>query len=493
MPLKSLRLPALLALAGASSVFSFAPLEVPGLIFAALALLFWAIARAPSPRAAAGRGFAFGLGFFVGNVHWVYISMHTFGGMPGWMAAGCVLLFAAYLALFPALAAWLAQRWPCPSALRWPLLLPTLFILTEWLRGWLFTGFAWANIGTSQVKLLAGWFPLLGVYGVGWLLATVTALTVWRWRWGLAAFVAVTLGGLGWQQVAWTQADKERVSVSLVQGGIPQSERWDMRLFDNTLVRYLSLVSQTRGQLVLLPEAAIPVLFSSMPADYLEALQQQVAPRGAALVSGFITGEEGAYLNSVITLNGTPQRYNKHHLVPFGEFVPLPSIFGWMYDFMAMPMSGFDRGGLVQAPLVLGATRLAANVCYEDIFGDELRHTAAQATLLANVSNMAWFDGSWAAEQHLQMARARALETGRWMIRATNTGATAIVDYQGKIVSQLPPGGPGILEGKVENRSGLTPYLRWGDAPVLVLLGGLVLLLAALGYHQARSRQPVVQ
>lgn len=492
MQTSSLRLPALLALAGASTVFSFAPLEVPGLIFAALALLFWAIGKAPNASVATGRGFAFGLGFFVGNVHWVYISMHSFGGMPGWMAAGCVLLFAAYLALFPMLAAWLAHRLPCPPSLRWPLLLPSLFILTEWLRGWLFTGFAWASIGTSQVKLLAGWFPLLGVYGVGWLLAMVAALTVWRWRLGLVTLAAVTLASLGWQQVAWTQADKALISVSLVQGGIPQSERWDIRLFDKTLQRYFNLVSQTHGELVLLPEAAIPVLFSSMPADYLDALQQLVAPRGATLVSGFITGKDGAYLNSVITLNGTPQRYNKHHLVPFGEFVPLPSIFGWMYDFMQMPMSDFVRGSATQAPLLLGATRMAANVCYEDIFGNELRHTAAQATLLANVSNMAWFDGSWAAEQHLQMARARALETGRWMIRATNTGATAIVDQQGRIVSQLPAGKPGVLEGHVENRSGLTPYLRWGDTPILALLCGIVFGLATLGYHKTRTRQSVM-
>lgn len=490
---RSLILPVLLALAGAGSVVSFAPLEVPGPIFAALALLFWAVEKAASPARAAALGLAFGLGYFVANVHWVYISMHDFGGMPAWMAAGCTLLFAAYLALFPALAAWLSRRLPCPDILRLPLLLPTLFILTEWLRGWLFTGFAWAGIGTSQVKLLAGWFPLLGVYGVGWLLALATALTVWRWRWGLTAFLAVLLTGLGLQGVPWTQPAGAPVSVSLVQGGIPQSQRWDMRQFDNTLLRYLELVRQTSGQLVLLPEAAIPVLLSDMPPDYLAAWQQLVEPRGAALVSGFITGREGSYLNSVVTLTGTQQAYSKHHLVPFGEFVPLPALFGWMYDFMNMPMSGFSRGGIGQPPLVLGQTRLGANVCYEDIFGDELRHTAAQSTLLANVSNMAWFDGSWAADQHLQMARARALETGRWMIRATNTGATAIVDHRGNIVSRLPARVAGVLEGQAENRSGLTPYLRWGDMPVLGLLASLCLALAAFGYYQARTRNPVMQ
>ncbi len=488
-----LPMPVWLALAGAGSVLAFAPLEIPGPVFAALALLFWAISRAATPAEAGRLGFAFGLGYFTANVHWVYISMHDFGGMPAWMAAGCTLLFAAYLALFPALASWLGRRLPCPDALRLPLLLPTLFVLAEWLRGWLFTGFPWASIGSSQVRQLAGWFPLLGVYGVGWLLALAAALTVWQWRWGVIAVVAVIFSGQALRTVEWTRPVGKPVRVSLVQGGIPQSERWDMSQFDNTLQRYAALVQQARGQLVLLPEAAIPVLLADMPPGYLEALSQQVGQRGGHLVSGFITGKIGAYFNSVVTLNGKPQAYSKQHLVPFGEFIPLPALFGWMYEFMNMPMSGFGRGGMGQAPLILGATRLGANVCYEDIFGDELRNTAAQSTLLANVSNMAWFDGSWAADQHLQMARARALETGRWMIRSTNTGATAIVSHRGRVVGRLPPGEPGVLEGTAENRVGLTPYLRWGDAPVLVVLGGLALLLAAFGQHQARSRKPVMQ
>ncbi len=493
MHARSWIMPALLALFGACSALSFAPIEVPVPIFLALILLFGAIAKTRSPIRAAGLGFAFGLGYFVANVHWVYISMHNFGGMPAWMAGGCTLLFAAYLAIFPALAAWLSLRLPCPAMLRLPLLLPTLFILTEWLRGWLFTGFPWASIGTTQVKLLTGWFPLVGVYGAGWILATIAALVVWNWRWGGATLLLVLLASLGLQQVAWTHAEGAKVSVSLVQGGIPQSQRWDMRLFDQTLMRYYELVRQTRGQLVLLPEAAIPVLITDVPADYLDALRQLVIPRGALLVSGFITGNDGIYLNSVVTLTGKAQSYSKHHLVPFGEFVPLPFLFGWMYDFMNMPMSGFARGGIDQKPLSLGQTKLGANVCYEDIFGDELRHTAAQSTLLANVSNMAWFDGSWAADQHLQMARARALETGRWMIRATNTGATAIVDHHGKVVAQLPARIPGVLEGFVENRTGMTPYLRWGDCPVLSLLLGLSLALMALGYYQTRTRDSVMQ
>lgn len=493
MRLKSLYPLVLLALIGALSVFAFSPLEIPGLMFVALAALFWAIHTADSPRSAALRGFVFGLGYFIANVHWVYISMHNYGGMPAWMAAGCVLLFAMFLALFPALAGWLSRRLPCRESLRLPLLIPTLFIATEWIRGWLFTGFAWAESGSSQLQLLHGWYPLIGSYGVGLLTALITGVALWRWRTGLVVFAVVLLGGWLLDHIEWSKPVSS-VSVSLVQGGIPQNERWDMRLYEQALVRYLTLVRHSRGQLVLLPEAAIPSLLSDTPADYLQLLQQSVASRGAHLVSGFVTGTNSQYYNSVITLTGKPQTYSKQHLVPFGEDIPLPWLFGWMYRYLDMPLSGFARGGQDQVPLVLGNTLLAANVCYEDIFGNELRRGAREATLLANVSNMAWFDGSWAAEQHLQMSRIRAVENSRWMIRATNTGATAIIDHKGKIIGRLQAGRAGLLEDQVENREGLTPYTRWGDNPALLALGLLLLGLVgpALRHHQPSTGKPVV-
>lgn len=471
--LHSLKVPLLLAACGAATVLSFAPLEIPGLMFAAMAVLFYCWQRAANARQAAWQGFAFGLGYFVANVHWVYISMHQFGGMPALLAALCVLAFAAYLALFPALAAWLSHRLPCPDGWRLPLLMPSLFILCESLRGWLFTGFPWASVGSSQVMLLAGWWPVLGVYGVGFLLALSSALLVWRWRIGLLVVAAIWLAGQLLSLVEWTRP-LGTISVSLAQGGIPQSERWDMRLYQHTLARYYQLVGQSRGALVLLPEAAVPTLLADTPPEYLDAVREMTEQRGAHLVTGFITGDMQKYFNSVMTLTGVRQSYSKHHLVPFGEFVPLQWLFGWMYDFMQMPMSGFTRGTKVQSPLLLDSTRLGANVCYEDIFGHELRRNAQDATLLANVSNMAWFDGSWAADQHLQMSRARALENGRWMIRATNTGATAIVDHRGRIVARLEARSAGVLEGQAENRSGMTPYMLWGDWLGLGLLAAVV-------------------
>lgn len=482
--IRSLRVYLVLAASGAATVFSFAPLEIAGLMFAALAVLFYGLSRADSGKQAAAYGYAFGLGYFVANVHWVYRSMHDFGGMPALMAAACVLAFAAYLAIFPALAAFLAHRLPCPAHLRLPLLLPSLYILTEWLRSTLFTGFPWAGIGSSQVVLLSGWWPLLGVYGVGWLVTLSAALVVWRWRLGIGFAVSICIVAQILNLIAWTKPAGS-VSVSLVQGGIAQSERWDMRLYEQTLRRYYDLTGRAQGELVLLPEAAVPTLLSDTPPEYINAVREMTARRGAQLVTGFITGEGKRYYNSVISLTGPQQTYSKHHLVPFGEYVPAQWAFGWMYDFMQMPMSGFERGSKVQAPLLLGATRLGPNVCYEDVFGDELRHNARQATLLANVSNMAWFDGSWAADQHLQMSRARALENGRWMIRATNTGATAVIDHRGRVQAKLPERVADVLEGRAENRTGLTPYMIWGD---WLALGVLVLLVVGLTVTRAARR-----
>lgn len=462
-------------------MLAFSPMALPGLMFAALAVLFWSFRNAPTPASAAGCGFSFGLGYFAANIHWIYISLHNFGGMPNWMAAGCVLALAAAMALYPALAGWLSRRLPCPENLRPPLLFPAIYILVEWVRGWLFTGFPWAGTGSSQVGPLAGWFPLLGVYGVGALVALSTALTLWRWRMGAAALILVFLTGFGLERIDWTRPAGKPVSVSLVQGAVPQSLKWDPVQYRSTLALYLDLSRQSRGEIVLLPETAIPSFMEKTPPEYLKALAEPFAQQGRHLLTGFATGDDRRYYNSLVLLTDPARLYHKQHLVPFGEYVPLPWLFGWMYNYLNMPLSGFTSGGLGQPPLVMGNTRLAGNICYEDIFGNEVRKSAASATLLANVSNMAWFEGSWAAEQHLQMARARSLETGRWMIRATNTGATAIVDHRGKVQARLEESKRGILEGAAQNREGTTPYMLWGDAPVIGLLAGLLLGLLVKG------------
>ncbi|AOY00586.1 apolipoprotein N-acyltransferase [Jeongeupia sp. USM3] len=490
------RLAGLLALAacGAASVFSFAPLYLGVLMPLSLAGWLWGVGRAPSVRAAMLAGYAWGLGYFVANVYWVYISLHTFGGMPGWMAAGCTLLFGAYLALFPALAAGLGRRLPCPEPLRLPLLLPTLFCASEWLRGTLFTGFPWAETGTSQIPSwpLAGYAPIVGSMGVGWLLLLGVGIVLARWRdprrW--AGVAALWLAGWGLLQVEWTTPVGKPVSVSLAQSNIAQDMKWNSAHYLDNLRVNLQQARQARGELVVLPETAIPAFLTDVPDWYLDTLRSAVGER--ALVLGVPLQGKGAdeYYNGAMVLTDPRQPvYKKQHLVPFGEFVPVPWLFGWMYRFLDMPLSGFSRGAFKQPPFVIGPTRLAANICYEDVFATDILQALPEATMLVNFSNLAWFDGSWAAEQQLQMSQARALETGRYMLRSTNTGATAIVDHRGRVQARLPQRQRAVLEGQAVNRTGLTPYGRWHNTPILLtwLLSLLALVWTGIRCERRQS------
>lgn len=484
----------LLALFGAISVFSFAPLYLFPLMWLSLAALTFAIQKSPSPKAAAWRGFSFGLGFFLANIHWIFISLNTFGGMPAPMAAGGILVLAAYMALFPALAGWLTLRLPSPEQLR-VLLLPTVFILTEWLRGWLFTGFPWASVGYSQSPMtpLAGYAPIGGVYLIGWLLCLSIALIVskpkWLKGWGIVA--SIWIAGWGLNQLEWTKKVGAPVRVSLVQGNISQDIKWDNAFYLDSLKSYLELTQKARGQLVVLPETAIPSFISDVPDWYPQLLRDAVAPRKADLILGIpILGKHEAEYYNAVTVMSDPALplYKKQHLVPFGEFIPLPWLFNWIYQFMDMPLSGFSRGAVKQAPFSLASGQVAANICYEDVFGREIINALPEATMLVNLSNLAWFDGSWAAAQHAQMSQTRALETGRYMLRATNTGVTAIIDEKGRFKGVLPERTAGILEGTAQNRSGMPPYAWGGDYPLLIALGALLLGLGLLRRREAQAR-----
>ncbi|MBE9608412.1 apolipoprotein N-acyltransferase [Chitinilyticum piscinae] len=465
----------LLFLVGALGVFALAPLQLFPLAWLALAALFAAWRQHPGCWRAALQGFAWGLGYFLASIHWVYISLHTYGGMPAWLALLCTGLFAAYLALFPALAGWLstsllARR---PGAASLLLGMPALFVLADVLRGWLFTGFPWAAIGYSQLPVLGGWLPILGSHGLTLLLALAVAVTLWRWRAGALLAGALLLAGLGLQQLRFTQPVGGPVSVSLLQGNIPQDIKWVRENYVQSLRVYHEQLGRAQGQLIVLPETAFPAFLEQTPPEYLDELRRMARSKQTQVLFGIaISGSQpGEYYNGVVRLD-QPQLtpYRKSHLVPFGEYVPMPALFGWMYRFMSIPLDGFTAGLDPQAPFALAGGSVAANVCYEDIFGHEFRVNAANATLLANVSNLAWFDGSWAAEQQLQMAQARVLENGRELVRATNTGATAVIGIDGRIRDRLPLQTRGVLESRVWHYTGATPYQRWGDAAIWGLL-----------------------
>ncbi|MBM3346956.1 MAG: apolipoprotein N-acyltransferase, partial [Betaproteobacteria bacterium] len=450
------------ALTGAAAVAGFAPPGISALAVLAPSVLMLLWQRTDTPAQAAMIGFAFGLAHFGTGVSWVYVSLHDIGMMPAPLAAIATLLFCAILALYPAgvgfLRGWLRARWQIGKVALALMLVPALWTLGEWVRGWLFTGFPWLALGYAQADSpLAGFAPLAGVHGVSFatmlaagLVVTVIGLPERRRRaLAIAAFVALYAAGLALRQVAWTTPAGPPVSVALAQGNVPQSLKFEPGRFESTLDTYRRLVAAGSAELTVLPETALPRFLDLVPPDYLASLEQLArerrgnillgAPRrhvmdkpGASGTSGS-SGTSGAattagYTNSVVSLGTAPrQAYAKTHLVPFGEFIP-PG-FGWVLGILRIPLSDFTRGATDQRPMEFGANlRVAVNICYEDAFSAEIARQLPAATLLVNASNVAWFGDSLAPDQHLQISRLRAIETGRYMLRATNTGATAIID-----------------------------------------------------------------
>jgi apolipoprotein N-acyltransferase len=481
--------------AGALSVAGFGDPALDFVPIAGFALLAWLWTREASARAAGWLGFAFGAGLFLVGVSWVYVSLHRFGMMPAPLAALATLLFCLYLALFPALVGYLQGRLRTAPAARLLLVIPALWTLAEWVRGWLFTGFPWLSLGYSQADgPLAGLAPVLGVFGVSFAAACAAGALVALFTVrgpalfaALASLVALAAGGAALRAVEWTSPRGEPIEVALLQGNVPQELKFVPGRFEETLETYARLADDTRARLVVLPETAIPRFLHEVDPRYLERLAAGVRARGGDMLVGVPVLEgERRYFNAVVSLGASPpQVYAKSHLVPFGEFVP-PG-FGWVVAVLQIPLSDFARGATTQAPLAVAGERVAVNICYEDAFGEEIVRQLPEASLLVNASNVAWFGDSLAPAQHLRIARMRSIETGRTMLRATNTGVTAIVDHRGTVVARLPSFSKGVLEGRVQGRDGATPYVTGGNR--LVVLGSATILALALwvGRRQARK------
>jgi len=476
---------------GGISVFGFAPFGIFPLPLVSLALLFrlW---QKTSSRGAAWLGFCWGLGFFLAGVSWVYVSLHDVGGMAAPVAIAATVLFCAYLALFPALAGYLSCRLARTDFYKNALLFAGLWTLTEWLRGWLFTGFPWLALGYAQTppSPLAGYAAVLGSYGIGFLAALIAALPAldWRRKAGWAVIVVLLGGGALLRGMDWTQPAGKPVSVALLQGNIPQSLKWVPERLPLSIDGYVGLAQQHPAALTILPETAIPLFFDELPRDVLKALTQH----GDALLGIAIRHRDGGYVNGAVAVRKdavppepTFQTYAKQHLVPFGEYIP-PG-FDWFFRLVHIPMADFSAGPRDQPPLAIAGQQIMPNICYEDLFGEEIIRALPQATLLVNLSNTAWFGDSLAQPQHLQIARLRALETGRTMLRATNTGITAAIAPDGRVLAQLPAFAAGALRIEAQGFSGLTPYARWGNTLALLIAIAAV-LPAFLAAWRRRSR-----
>lgn len=467
-------------LAGAASVFAFAPFGLEPLAFLTLALLIHFWIDAP-PRRCAWLGFWFGLGLFGAGVSWIYVSLSRFGGMPPVLAGIATALFCAFLALFPAAAGWMQARIPAPAGIRACLLIPAAWVLFEWTLTWIFTGFPWLAIGyTAAGWPLQGYAPLGGVYAVSFVTVAIAGmlwLVAQHRPMFLIAIVAVVGVGEALRRVEWSQKAGEPVSVALLQGNIEQEMKFRPERAATILLTYARLAEGTRARLVIFPETALPAFLDRIDPAYLALLESVGKRNQGDLLVGvpFRRGEE--YYNSVVSLGTSPrQLYHKVHLVPFGEFVP-PG-FGWTLSVLSIPLSDFSRGAPERAPLEVAGQRVAMNICYEDVFGAEMARSLPEATMLVNVSNVAWFGDSLAPAQHLAIARLRAIETGRMHLTATNSGITAAIDRDGRVLKRLPQFTEDRLEIEAQGYTGATPYVKLRDWPVVLL--SLAILAAAV-------------
>ncbi|WP_250525403.1 apolipoprotein N-acyltransferase [Caballeronia sp. GAWG2-1] len=518
------------AVLGAANTLSFAPTPHGGWIELVLFTLFFAwLSRATSWKSAAATGWAFGFGNFVTGVWWLYVSMHVYGGMAAPLAAAAVALFCLYLAMYPALSSALwalvagrarfgdedaATVQDIETASRY---VPTwhgafafasAWAIGEWLRGLVFTGFPWLASGYAQVDgPLAGFGSVVGVYGVAWVLALVAALivqTVYQVSRARAArFVpgavalALIVAGMLLSPVQWTTPANAPLTVRLLQGNVKQEMKFEQAGVDASLALYERLITEKPADLIVTPETALPVLAVQVPHDFAAKIRSFADNTKSSILFGAIgvtvlpDGRVTDFTNSLFGITpGTLDvyRYDKHHLVPFGEFVPLG--FHWFVQLMGIPLGDLARGPIAQKAFFVHNQPVAVDICYEDIFGEEIAHTIreqeAPAGVLVNSTNLAWFGNTIALDQHLQIARMRSIETGRPMLRATNTGMTAVIAANGDIVSRLPTFTTGVLEATVQGMSGRTPYVTSGNVTVIAV--SLLLLALAFAFAPGRKR-----
>jgi apolipoprotein N-acyltransferase len=481
--------------AGLCVPFAFAPVGWWPLAIIATSVLL-TLLRGTSGRQSGLLGWCYGLGMFGHGIWWIQVSVHQFGLPYYAFSVGVTILLVAILALYTAIFAWSLAKFRARGA---PLLMaaPALWVLSEYLRGWLFSGFPWLSLGYSQIDApTAGVAPLMGVFACsgivvlqGAILAEFLRATAPKRLWLTGAFAAILLLGAQLATLEFSKLESPTLSVALIQGAVPQELKWRSEIRSASIALYEQLSAEHWDADVLIwPETAIPA-FPHQIEQTMAALDRQARDTSTDLLIGMPTGEpwNGEYYNSLVDFGATPGRYSKRHLVPYGEYFPLKGVLAGIATLLQIPMSDFSAGGHDQVSLDVAGHLAGISICYEDVFGGEVIASLPNAAFLINVSNDAWFGDSIAPHQHLEIARMRALETARYLLRSTNSGITAIIDHRGDIRAVAPQFVETSLRGTFQARSGATPYVRFGDLPILVLMGLAAALSYALGWCASRS------
>jgi apolipoprotein N-acyltransferase len=486
-------IPASLALlAGALVPFSLSPFNAWSLGLLSVFLLLFVL-QDSSPAQALRRGWYYGFGFFGIGASWVYVSINVYGNASGLFAAFLTLLFVGGLALLFALQCWLYQRYFSQSS---PALgFAALWVLFEWLRSWLFTGFPWLYLGYAHVTAwLHPLAPVLGVYGISFAVVLLAGmgyelLRIWRqqdsfqplhYTMYAVFFVLFGLTVFLLDRISWVQSVPDRqAEVALVQANIDQNLKFDPNYLNAGLNLYESLSEPLwENDIVIWPETAIPMLYQRA-GNVLAYFDQLVRENNSALVSGILFREENRTYNSITALGNGRGIYHKQKLVPFGEYVPLATLMEPVLSIFSLPLSSLSSGPAGQALLSASGYTLASYICYEVVYPDFVRRQAHEADFLVTISNDTWFGASIGPLQHLQMAAMRALENGRYMVRATSNGVTAFINEQGRLIAQAPQFEVATLRESIPVFTGRTPFSRWGSWPI-ILMSFVVLLLITL-------------
>lgn len=440
----------------------------------------------------------FGLGYFGAGVSWIHVSIAEFGGLPLLASLILIFLLCAYLALFPALLFKILAHFFKPSL--WPLALPAGWLIMEWLRAHVLTGFPWLSIGYSQTdSFLSAWFPIIGEVGLSVLIVLVSislciGLHQKKWVHAFIPLIVLVISSIAIKNVAWTTPTGVVKSVALVQGNIPQSMRFDPEKDQMAMDKYLALTEAFWNKdIIIWPEAAVPKL-ESLVQRYLKDLDAQATNTNTGLITGVVNYDINTNIgyNSLIALgiddkvNSQPyqinhsKRFSKHHLLPIGEFVPFEDILRPLAPIFDLPMSSFSRGDYIQDNLIAGNMHFTPAICFEIAFPKQLSaNLTEKSQAIVTVSNDAWFGDSHGPHQHLQIAQVRAKEFGLPVLRATNNGVSAIVNHLGEIQSQLPQFEALVLEDEISLVEGKTPYRKLGASPIWLLMT-LSLMLAIL-------------
>lgn len=481
-------------IAGALLTLSFAPFKLwfLGILCPAALAFLW---QRVTVRRSFWRGFLFGFGLFLGGTSWIYVSIHYFGGTGVFLSGLITVLFALGLALFYGFQGLIYNGlFISDNRIKIIFGFPAIWVIFELIRSWLFTGFPWLLLGNAFIDTpLAGFAPLLSVYGmslVALLVASLLLITIQKsphWMRALSILLIVLIFIFGWglEKIQWTYAFGKPISVALVQGNIPQSVKWAPETQIQTMQTYYRLTKPYFGtDLILWPENAIP-MYESEAQPFLRLLNGEADKKGSAILVGLpiYHQAENEYYNGAVVVGNGFGVYLKRHLVPFGEYIPLSRVFGRLLSFMNIPMSNFSPGPQEQALLRMQNVKVALFICYESAFPFEVRRNIDQANLIATISDDAWFGKSIGPLQHEQIVRMRALETGRYVVRATNNGVTNIINPKGKIVAQYPQFKRGVLTGKVREMRGETPWMRFGLLPLWLI----IILMMAWVYFYSES------